>query len=110
MSVSSLDRETYERRVKKMDLFYWIVIGALAGFLAKMQFPTERDQNVLVLLSIGVVGAVLGGFAVQMALHSAGAGANILGLATAFMAAVALLFIQRMITNPRTPKPRPRTR
>ena len=29
-------------------MVYWIIVGLLAGFLAKVQFPTERDQNIFV--------------------------------------------------------------
>lgn len=78
---------------------YWIAIGLLAGILAKVQFPTERDQNIFVPLTIGIIGAVIGG----SAMHLLGKGA-LSSLAwsqvAAFAAAITLLFLQRIVTNP----------
>jgi uncharacterized membrane protein YeaQ/YmgE (transglycosylase-associated protein family) len=41
-----------------MNIFYWAIIGVLVAFLAKVQVPTERDENLPVLLVMGVIAAV----------------------------------------------------
>ena len=70
----------------------------LAGFLAKVQFPTDRDQNIVVLLTLGIGGALVGGFVTHMALHP---GPSWAGHIAAFVASVLALVIHRSATQPR---------
>ncbi len=45
-----------------MGIIAWIVLGALAGFLAKALLPGDDPGGVIVTTIIGIVGALLGGF------------------------------------------------
>jgi uncharacterized membrane protein YeaQ/YmgE (transglycosylase-associated protein family) len=40
----------------------WIVIGALAGWIASKLMGTDAQQGALANIGIGIVGALLGGF------------------------------------------------
>ena len=45
-----------------MEILWWIVVGVLAGFLAKAVVPGEGPGGIIGDLVIGIVGAFLGGF------------------------------------------------
>lgn len=45
-----------------MGILGWIVLGLLAGAIAKAILPGEQGGGWLVTLLLGVVGALLGGF------------------------------------------------
>jgi len=82
-----------------MFILFWIIVGVIAGFLAKAVVPGEGPGGVLGDLVVGVLGALIGGFV-----------ANMLGVAfggwigttlIAFLGAVILLFILRAVTGRR---------
>lgn len=50
-----------------MGLISWILFGALAGWVASMIAGTNRQQGCLTDIIVGVVGAFLGGFIMQLA-------------------------------------------
>jgi len=84
-----------------MDILAWIVVGIIAGFLAKAVVPGEGPGGVLGDLVVGVVGAVLGGW-IMNSLNKAGAtGLNIWSIFVAFVGSVVLLFILRALTGRR---------
>jgi uncharacterized membrane protein YeaQ/YmgE (transglycosylase-associated protein family) len=81
-----------------MEFMYWIVMGLFAGFLAKAQFPAKRDENIFVLLVIGSIGALLGGWI----MHGVG-GTGVMSwafwtYAVAFLGAALLLVAERTLT------------
>jgi uncharacterized membrane protein YeaQ/YmgE (transglycosylase-associated protein family) len=49
-----------------MGLFSWIIFGALAGWVASMLAGTNERQGCLMNIVVGVVGAFLGGFVVEL--------------------------------------------
>jgi len=85
-----------------MSILAWIVVGIIAGFLAKVVVPGEGPGGVLGDLVVGVVGAIIGGW-IMNSLGDAGAtGLNIWSIFVAFVGAVVLLFILRLLTGRRT--------
>ena len=62
-----------------MIVFYLLIIGAAAGFIATRVMDIET--NVPVTIAIGVLGAIIGGFVVRALLA-------VLGLAAGFIGAV----------------------
>jgi uncharacterized membrane protein YeaQ/YmgE (transglycosylase-associated protein family) len=46
-----------------MGVIAWIVLGLVAGLIANMFIPGKRSQGLIVTCMIGIVGAVLGGWA-----------------------------------------------
>jgi uncharacterized membrane protein YeaQ/YmgE (transglycosylase-associated protein family) len=89
-----------------MHILFWIIVGIIAGALAKMVVPGEGPGGILGDLIIGIVGAVVGGWVFNF-FGSAGAGAAssysyIWSTLVAFVGAVILLFIFRAITTRRT--------
>ena len=45
-----------------MGIFGWIVLGLLAGAIAKAVLPGDDPGGIIVTMIIGIVGALLGGF------------------------------------------------
>ena len=45
-----------------MSILGWIVLGLLAGALAKLIMPGKQGGGILVTMVLGIVGALLGGF------------------------------------------------
>ena len=49
-----------------MGIIAWIIFGALAGWVASMIMGTNRRQGCLLDIVVGVVGAFVGGFVVEV--------------------------------------------
>jgi uncharacterized membrane protein YeaQ/YmgE (transglycosylase-associated protein family) len=84
-----------------MEILWWIIVGVLAGFLAKAIVPGEGPGGVIGDLVIGIVGAFIGGW-IMHALGYAGAGSGLIwSIFVAFVGAVVLLLILRAVTGRR---------
>jgi len=58
-----------------MGLLAWIIVGLIAGFLAKWVMPGTRDEpsGFLGTMLLGIVGAVIGGWVWNLFLNRPGA-------------------------------------
>jgi uncharacterized membrane protein YeaQ/YmgE (transglycosylase-associated protein family) len=82
-------------------LVFWIVVGIVAGLLAKMVVPGEGPAGIFGDLVIGVLGAFLGGWLFQTFLgHTYSGWVGSTGVA--FVGAVVLLVIIRAVTGRRS--------
>lgn len=78
-----------------MGLILWIVLGALAGWIASIIMGTDASQGTLMDIVMGIVGAVVGGF-IMNALGQPGVnGFNFYSLLVAIVGACAVIFISR---------------
>jgi uncharacterized membrane protein YeaQ/YmgE (transglycosylase-associated protein family) len=66
-----------------MGLISWIVVGIIAGFLAKFVVKGEGPGGVLGDLVIGVIGAVIGGWIWNYFGHVGATGINIASIIVA---------------------------
>ena len=48
-----------------MGIIGWIILGLLAGFIAKAVLPGEDPGGIIVTTLLGVAGALVGGFIAQ---------------------------------------------
>ncbi len=82
-------------------LLFWIIVGIVAGLLAKMAVPGEAPTGVVGDLIVVIVGAFLGGWLFNTFLgHSYGGWIGSTGVA--FVGAVVLLVIMRAISGRRS--------
>jgi uncharacterized membrane protein YeaQ/YmgE (transglycosylase-associated protein family) len=84
--------------VDPVNILVWIIVGAIAGWLASVVMGTRGSQSLLEDIIVGVVGGVIGGFVLD-ALDIGGAvtGLNIGSIVVAFIGAVILLLILRAV-------------
>ncbi|MGI8758120.1 MAG: GlsB/YeaQ/YmgE family stress response membrane protein [Acidimicrobiales bacterium] len=86
-----------------MGIIGWIVLGLLAGFIAKAIMPGDDPGGVIVTIIIGIVGALLGGF-LAAALFDVSVNDEFFDLATwvaAIAGALILLAIYRVVAGGR---------
>ena len=77
----------------------WIVIGALAGIIAKAIMPGKDPGGCIVTILLGVAGALLAGFLGNaLGWYRAGEGA---GFIAAIIGAIIILFVYRLIAGRR---------
>ena len=75
----------------------WILIGLLAGAIAKAVMPGRDPGGCIVTIVIGIAGAVLAGFLGQaLGWYGPGEGA---GFLAAIVGAILILFVYRLIAR-----------
>lgn len=82
-----------------MGFIAWIILGALAGWIASMIMSTDAEQGGLMNIIVGIVGAVVGGFLMQLFGASGVSGFNLYSLAVAIGGAIVLLAIYRAFSH-----------
>jgi uncharacterized membrane protein YeaQ/YmgE (transglycosylase-associated protein family) len=82
-----------------MALLFWIIVGLIAGALAKLVMPGDDPGGAIVTIIIGIVGAVIGGFLLSLIGIGGGASGNgfITSIIAGIIGAVILLAIYRMV-------------
>ena len=78
----------------------WIIIGAIAGALAKLIMPGDDPRGIIVTILIGIAGAFVGGF--LAGLIGLGGGGWIWSIIIATIGAIILLAIARAVVGGRT--------
>ena len=80
-----------------MNFLLWILLGALAGWVASLIMKTNRQQGTLLDIVVGIVGAVIGGFLFETLGRSGVTGFNLYSLLVAIVGAVILLAIVKAV-------------
>jgi uncharacterized membrane protein YeaQ/YmgE (transglycosylase-associated protein family) len=79
-----------------MGILSWIIVGLIAGALAKWIMPGRDPGGIIVTMLIGIVGAVIGGFLVGLVVGGdLISGINITTILVATLGAVVLLAVYR---------------
>ncbi len=82
------------------DWIAWIILGAVAGWLASLIMGSNRSQGLLMDIIAGIVGAVVGGWIFGF-FGAAPTGDSILNwysLLVAIVGAIVVIFILRLLT------------
>lgn len=83
-----------------MEILGWILFGLIVGALAKLVMPGRDPGGIIVTILLGIGGALLGGF-IGRATGLMGDNQQA-GWIAAFLGAILLLVIYRMIAGRRT--------
>ena len=85
-----------------MSILAWIIVGLIAGFLARLALPGEEPGpgGILGNLIVGIVGALVGGWVFRALGMGGVTGINIGSIIVAFIGAVIFLLIWRAIAKP----------
>ena len=84
-----------------MGALSWIILGLIAGAIAKALHPGKDPQGCMFTLFIGIVGAVLGGYIATLLGWGRVNGFNLYSLLVATVGAVLLLAIWSAISRRR---------
>jgi len=83
-----------------MGILAWIILGLVAGAIAKAIMPGRDPGGFIVTALIGIVGAVIGGFLGNMIFGIGGvSGVDIRSILISVVGALLLLWIYRMATR-----------
>ena len=85
-----------------MGILALIVVGLIAGLLAKLIMPGRDPGGLIVTPLIGIAGAFVGGIVVQFLGGAGVTGINIWSILVATLGAVILLAIYRLFAGGRT--------
>lgn len=80
-----------------MNIIAWIVLGLIAGAIAKAVYPGAQGGGLLSTMILGIVGAFIGGAVVSLlttgTLSLAGASLSIPGIVVAVLGAMIAIFL-----------------
>ncbi|MGH7900994.1 MAG: GlsB/YeaQ/YmgE family stress response membrane protein [Thermodesulfobacteriota bacterium] len=83
-----------------MGFISWIILGLIAGALAKMILPGKDPGGFIVTIIIGIIGAVIGGYISTVLGFGTVSGFNLGSLVIAILGSIVLLLIYRMVKKP----------
>jgi uncharacterized membrane protein YeaQ/YmgE (transglycosylase-associated protein family) len=78
----------------------WIIIGLIAGALAKFIMPGDDPGGFIITILLGIAGAIVGGFLAS--LIGIGGGGTLWTIIIATLGAIILLAIYRAVAGGRT--------
>jgi uncharacterized membrane protein YeaQ/YmgE (transglycosylase-associated protein family) len=84
-----------------MGIIAWIVVGLIAGALAKLIMPGDDPGGIIVTILLGIVGAFVGGFVVNLLGGAGVSGFNLWSIVVATLGAIILLAVYRMVAGRR---------
>ncbi|MEJ7861739.1 MAG: GlsB/YeaQ/YmgE family stress response membrane protein [Pyrinomonadaceae bacterium] len=87
-----------------MSLIIWLILGFLAGYLAKLIMPGPDGGGVILTTILGIVGAVVGGFlgsllGFPMVSSFDNIGGSIPSFLFAILGAIVVLAVYRLLTG-----------
>ena len=87
--------------VQSVGIISWIVLGAIAGFLASLVMGNR--EGLLMMIVLGIVGALVGGYLAQAVLHKGDVtGVNVESIVIAVIGAVIVIAIYRAVAGGRS--------
>ena len=80
-----------------MGIISWIILGLIAGILAKWIMPGRDDMGIVITILLGIAGAFVGGYVGSFFGLGTTGGLSIGSIITATAGAFLLLFVYRQI-------------
>lgn len=84
-----------------LNIVMWIVLGALAGWIASKIMKTDAQMGALANIAVGIIGAFIGGFIIENVFNTNVSGFNFMSLLVAILGSVILLAIVKAVTGRR---------
>jgi uncharacterized membrane protein YeaQ/YmgE (transglycosylase-associated protein family) len=83
-----------------MGIISWIVLGAIAGWIASMIMGAR--EGLIGMIVLGIIGALVGGFIAQALLHTGDVtGVNIESIVISVIGAIIAIAVYRAVTGNR---------
>jgi uncharacterized membrane protein YeaQ/YmgE (transglycosylase-associated protein family) len=80
-----------------MGILAWVILGLIAGALAKFIMPGKDPGGIIVTMLLGIAGAVVGGFIATSLGFGTVTGINVVSILIAVGGAILLLWIFRLV-------------
>lgn len=80
-----------------MTIIYWIIFGAIAGWLASLIMKTNSNQGTMLDIVLGIIGAIVGGFLMGLVGQSGVNGFNLYSMGVAVIGAIVVIYVGRML-------------
>jgi uncharacterized membrane protein YeaQ/YmgE (transglycosylase-associated protein family) len=85
-----------------VGILSWIIVGLIAGFIAKLLLPGRDPGGCIITMLIGIAGAILGGFIVGLFVGGdVITGVNVRTVLVAVLGAIILLLLYRLLLGRR---------
>ena len=82
-----------------MGFIWWLIIGLIAGALARLIMPGRDPMGIIATILLGIVGSILGGLVGMALWGNRTNGFQPAGLLLSILGAIIVLFIWRMIKS-----------
>jgi uncharacterized membrane protein YeaQ/YmgE (transglycosylase-associated protein family) len=83
-----------------MGIISWIVVGAIAGFLASLVMGAK--EGLLMMIILGIIGGLVGGFIAANVFNKGSVnGINVESILIATLGAILVIFIARAVSGRR---------
>ncbi|XHX78135.1 MAG: GlsB/YeaQ/YmgE family stress response membrane protein [Stenomitos frigidus ULC029] len=86
-----------------MNIIAWIVLGLIAGAIAKAIYPGSQGGGILGTIVLGIIGAFVGGSLFSLlntgSLTVAASGLSIPGIFVAVLGAIVAIFLWSLLTR-----------
>ena len=82
-----------------MGFIWWLIIGLIAGALARLIMPGRDPMGIIATIVLGIVGSILGGLVAMAVWRDSAEGFHPAGLLLSIIGAVIVLWIYRMIKS-----------
>lgn len=82
-----------------MEFLLWIVLGAVAGWVASIIMGTNARQGLIMDIILGIVGALVGGFVMSIFGQPGATGFNLYSFLVATLGAVIVIALGRALTG-----------
>ena len=83
--------------MERMGLISWIIIGGLAGWMASKFMETDKSQGVFINIVVGIIGAFIGGFVMNLIGGQGVTGFNLWSFIVSLIGSIIFLWILKMI-------------
>ncbi len=99
------EKNVDKKEEEQMGIIAWIILGLIAGAIAKAIYPGNQGGGILATMGLGIVGALVGGYLGSILLPGAGASAatagalTIPGIIFAVLGAMLVIFIWGLVTR-----------
>jgi uncharacterized membrane protein YeaQ/YmgE (transglycosylase-associated protein family) len=84
-----------------MNILAWIILGALAGWIASIIMGKNKKMGAIANIVVGIIGAFIGGYIMDFFGVEVETGFNLPSLLVAIVGAVALLWVLGLFSRRR---------
>ena len=82
-----------------LGFIWWLIIGLIAGALARLIMPGRDPMGIIGTILLGIVGSIIGGLVGMAIWGSGGNGFRPAGLILSIIGAIVVLWIWRMVKS-----------